>query len=123
MAAEVGDKTMRFKNGGGGLTVTDAFAYTLVLAKLVTRTVTSLVAVTEGAVKSPVLVMVPALDDHFTEVLVVPPTVAVNCCVPLETKVTVVGEIPIVTVLLARAKTDPRNRKTKAARFIVPFSS
>jgi hypothetical protein len=68
---------------------------------------------------------VPALADHLTEVLIVPVTVAVNCCVPLEYTVAVVGEIltAICDLVLARAKIDPSHRETKAARFMIPFSS
>jgi hypothetical protein len=48
---------------------------------------------TAGAVSTPVFEMDPAVVDHVTAVLLVPLTVAENCCAPLEANVTLAGEI------------------------------
>jgi hypothetical protein len=53
-------------------TETTALAVLVVSAALVARTVTVVAAVTLGAVKLPVLEIVPALADQFTAVLLVP---------------------------------------------------
>ena len=50
-----------------------------------------------GAVQRPELLIVPAAADHVTAVLVVPVTVAVNCCVPPVASVTELGEILMPT--------------------------
>jgi hypothetical protein len=63
----------------GGFTVTVAEAETEVLAWLVAFTVTVVVEVTLGAVRSPEVEMDPAEVDHLTAVLLEPLTVAVNC--------------------------------------------
>ena len=65
----------------GGTTVTSAVVSALASATLVafTSTVCDEVEVTEGAVKRPELEIVPALADHFTAVLLVSWTLAVNC--------------------------------------------
>ena len=85
--------------GGSGSTVTVAVADAAELALLVAFTVTVFVVVTDGAVKNPVLLMVPADADQetllFVDVLV---TVAVNCCIPLEYNVVRAGETVTVTV-------------------------
>jgi len=47
--------------------------------------------VTVGAAKRPSLEIVPALADQVTAVLLVEVNVAVNCCLPPETTVNVVG--------------------------------
>ncbi len=62
-------------------------------------TVTFVVEVNEGAVKSPVLEMVPAEADHVTPVFVEPLTVAVNCSVLPEDTVALVGEIDMESVV------------------------
>jgi hypothetical protein len=62
-----------------GTTVTWAVASALASATLVVFTITVCDVVTEGAVKRPELEMVPALADHFTAVLLVSLTMAVNC--------------------------------------------
>ena len=62
-----------------GSTVTSAVACALASATLVVFTITVCDVVTEGAVKRPDLEMVPALADHFTAVLLVSLTMAVNC--------------------------------------------
>jgi hypothetical protein len=53
-------------------TETTALAVLVVSATLVARTVTVVAVVTLGAVKPPVLEIVPALADQFTAVLLVP---------------------------------------------------
>ena len=53
-------------------TETTALAVLVVSATLVARTVTVVAIVTLGAVKLPVLEIVPALADQFTAVLLVP---------------------------------------------------
>jgi|SRR5712692_8400461 len=81
--------------GGGGLfatTLTDATAFLVGSAALVAATVADIDVLTLGAVKAPLLDIVPALADQITPVLLVPLTVAVNCCVPPETTVAVAGE-------------------------------
>jgi hypothetical protein len=47
----------------------------------------------EGAVKIPSLEIEPADDDQDTEVLLVPLTVAVNCCCAPGDRVRLAGEI------------------------------
>jgi len=66
-------------NGADGVTVTVAEADWLVRAWLVAVTVTVVLVLTVGAVKSPELETEPAVADHVTAVLVEPVTVAVNC--------------------------------------------
>jgi hypothetical protein len=63
----------------GGTTVTSAVGSALASATLVAFTITVCDEVTEGAVKRPELEIVPALADHFTAVLLVSRTLAVNC--------------------------------------------
>lgn len=70
-------------------------------ATLVAVTVTfCAAAIEEGAVYRPVEEMVPTLGDkdQFTAVLVVPATVAVNCCVCDADKLELNGVIPKLTV-------------------------
>jgi len=47
-------------------------------------TITDVLALTVGAVKSPELEIAPAVADQLTAVLDEPVTVAVNCCAPPE---------------------------------------
>jgi len=61
-------------------------------AALVAVTTTLVVLETVGAVNRPVLETVPAVVDHFTAVLLVPCTVALNCCWPAELRLTVKGD-------------------------------
>jgi len=63
-----------------------------VSAALVALTVTEVLAVTVGAVKNPLLVIVPLEADQVTAVLEVLLTVAANCLVNPEVVVTVAGE-------------------------------
>ena len=65
---------------GGTVTVTVAAADLVLSATLVARTVN--VPAVVGAVYRPVVETVPPVADHVTAVLLVPVTVAVNCCVP-----------------------------------------
>src|SRR5690348_16375466 len=67
--------------GGAGLTVTVAESDLLVSAADVPRTVTTVCAVTVGAVKSPEELIVPVDAVHVTAVFEEPTTVAVNCTV------------------------------------------
>jgi hypothetical protein len=55
--------------------------------------------VVEGAVNNPELETVPAVAVQLTAVLLVPVTVAVNCCVPPDATFALVGEIATCTVL------------------------
>lgn len=75
-----------------GLTVMVADARDVGEATLVAVTVAEVVTVVAAAVNKPVLEIDPPVVDHETEVLVVPLTVAVNCCEPPEVKVAVAGE-------------------------------
>lgn len=59
-------------------------------------TLTVVDTLTLGAVKSPVLLMVPAVAPQITVVLVVPLTVEVNCCVAPAAMDALVGESAIV---------------------------
>ena len=68
-------------------------------------TVTVVVEVTEGAVKSPVLETVPAEADQVTAVFVEPLTVAVNCSEVPEETVALVGEIDMERLVGAVART------------------
>ena len=74
-----------------GVTTTAAVADWLESAALVAVTVAFVLAFTAGAVKRPVLSMVPADADQVTDGLVLFATVALNCTVPDETTVEVVG--------------------------------
>src|SRR5712692_5378229 len=65
--------------GAGGVTLAVAEAAWLVSAWLVAVTVTLVLVLTVGAVKSPELETEPAVAVHVTAVLVDPVTVAVNC--------------------------------------------
>lgn len=79
----------------GGVTVTAALANFVGSATLVTVTVTFVVCVTDGAVNSPEVEMVPAEVDHVTEVSLEFVTVALNCNVLEDCTVSDVGEIEI----------------------------
>jgi hypothetical protein len=74
-----------------GFTVTLACADFVVSAALVAFTVTVLRLETEGAVNLPLLEMVPLEADQITTVFEVLLTLAVNCWLPPEGKVTVPG--------------------------------
>jgi hypothetical protein len=64
---------------GDALTVITALAFLVVSAMLVAVTVTLVLLVTFGAVKRPLLEMLPPVADQETAVLVVPETWVVNC--------------------------------------------
>ncbi len=93
----------------GAATVTLAETDLAVLTWLVAVTVTAVLEVTAGAVKSPEVEIVPAVADQVTAVFVEPVTVAVNCWVPPELTVAVPGDRETdtagreVTVRLAEA--------------------
>ena len=78
-----------------GVTVIVAVACTLGDAALVTVIVPGVSLVTLGATKAPVLEIVPTLADQVTLVFALPVTWAVNCSLPCEVMVAVVGEIAI----------------------------
>jgi len=73
------------------VTVTAADADLVVSATLVAFTVT--VPAVDGAVNMPPVEMLPPLADHVTDVLLLPVTLAVNCCVPLVSMEAETGEI------------------------------
>jgi hypothetical protein len=58
--------------------------------------ITEVFLVTLGAVKPPLLEMVPALADQVTDVSAVPLMVAVKSCCPFEKMVVLLGEIEIL---------------------------
>ena len=79
------------------MTVTVAVADFVGSATLVAVTVIVVPLVTEGAVKRPPVEMVPALAVQLTAVSLLPETVSVNCLVPPELTVAVIGEMPTET--------------------------
>ena len=81
--------------GGGAATVTVAVANLVLSATLVARTVN--VPAVAGAVYRPPVETVPPVADQVTAVLLVPVTVAVNCCVPPVSSEADVGLIPTET--------------------------
>jgi len=82
--------------GARGVTVTVAAACELALATLVAVMITEVLLVTGGAVKSPLLEMVPALADQVTDVSAVPLMLALKCWCPFEGVVVLLGEIEVV---------------------------
>jgi hypothetical protein len=76
----------------GGLTTTVALDFFVVSALLVAVTDMLLLLVTLGAVNNPLLETVPADADQVTAVLLVPCTVAENCCVLPDVRVVLPGE-------------------------------
>jgi len=82
----------------GGSTVTAADPDWVLSAWLVAFTVTVVLEVTVGAVKSPAAEIDPALADQVTAVSDEPPTVAVNCWEPPEETVALVGDMETDTV-------------------------
>src|ERR1700687_193577 len=83
-------------NGARGFTAAVAAACELDLATLVAVMITEVFLVTLGAVKAPLLEMVPALADQVTAVSAVPLMLAVKCCCPFERMVVLLGEIEIL---------------------------
>ena len=67
-------------------------------ATLVAVTENVVVLETVGAVKRPAVEIVPPLAVHLTAVLVLPVTASVNCLLPPELTVVVVGEMVTETV-------------------------
>ena len=94
-----------------GLTVTVAKALASSRAALLAVMVTEVGFETEGAVSRPVLEIEPALADQTIDVLLVPFTLAANCCVPPDVTVALVGfkltlifvEVVGFTVIVAEA--------------------
>jgi hypothetical protein len=86
------------------VTATEALAFLVGSAALVAVTVTVVLVLTVGAVKSPPLVIEPALANQVTAVLVVPKTAAENCCAPPDATVALVGEILTLTLVLDPAE-------------------
>src|SRR5260370_28353457 len=84
--------------GADGVTVRVAEGVWLVSAWLMAVTVTAVLEVTVGAVKSPELETDPAVADQMTAVFVPPVTDAVNCWVPVEATVATVGERLMATL-------------------------
>ncbi len=82
----------------GGVTATVALDFFVVLALLVAVTVTLVLLLTFGAVNMPPLETVPAVADQVTAVLLVPWTVAENCCVFPDVKVVLDGETVMLIV-------------------------
>jgi hypothetical protein len=76
-----------------GSTVTAAAACELLLATPVAVIITDVLLVTLGAVKTPLLEIVPALADQVTAVSAVPLILAVNCCCPSDGTIALLGEI------------------------------
>src|SRR5437879_7678763 len=82
---------------GGAEIMTEEEADLVASAALVAVTVTVVLVLTAGAVKSPELEIVPAVADQVTAVLVEPVTVAVNCWVPAEATEALVGDVETET--------------------------
>jgi hypothetical protein len=85
--------TLTVAGGGvevGGFTVTVAYAFESGCTALWAVTITAVGLDTGGAVRRPFEIE-PALVDHTTDVLLVPLTVAENCCVPADGTVALVG--------------------------------
>jgi hypothetical protein len=107
------------------------------LAALVAVMMTGVVLVTLGAVKNPLLEMVPALADHVTAVFDVPLTRAVNCSRSIDATVALPGEIesavegaaPEVPAALcetaphAAVKPARQSKSNKTTRFRIRFLS
>src|SRR5579864_1156956 len=88
-------------NETAGDTVTVAVACKLGLAALVAVIVTEVLLVIFVAVKTPLLVIVPALADQVTAVFAVPLTLAVKSCCPFAGMVALLGESEMVILELA----------------------
>src|SRR5579863_5854390 len=96
MLAVVGVMAMELTDGAVTLTV--AVAVFVGSAKLVTVIVA--VPAVAPAVKTPAELIVPELADHAMDLFVtVPCTVALNCCVPPDRTVTVLGDTEIEVTL------------------------
>jgi hypothetical protein len=80
-----------------GLTTTEECADLVVSARLVAVMVALVDEVTAGAVKTPLLEIVPAVALQETAVFEVLVTVAVNCWLPAEIKLDEVGDTATLT--------------------------
>ena len=89
--------TVRAGTGAGAFTVIVALADLDVSAALVALTVTVVSVVTVGAVNNPEALIVPAVADQVTVLFVLLLTVAVNCCVPPDAIVALVGDTVTLT--------------------------
>jgi len=92
---------------------TTDLAFLVGSATLVAVTVAVVAVVTDGAVNSPELEMLPVLVDQVTDVLLVPLTSALNCLVPAEDTLALVGDTETPTLLVeapltARLNVDSR---------------
>jgi len=76
---------------------TVALAVLVGSAVLVAVTVTLVEVTTLGATNTPLLEIVPALADHVTLPFLLPETDALNCLLPPELRLTLVGEIVMLT--------------------------
>ena len=97
MVVEVGE-TATLTLGAVVVTDTMALALFVVSATLVARTVTVVAVVTLGAVRYPVLEIVPALADQVTAVLLASWTFAKNCWNPPDATLALVGVMEILTL-------------------------
>jgi hypothetical protein len=97
MLLEVGE-TATLTLGAVVVTATVALARFVVSATLVARTVNVAAVVTLGAVKYPVLDIVPALADQVTAVLLAPWTFAENWRDPPDARLALVGVMEMLTV-------------------------
>jgi hypothetical protein len=82
----------------GGFTVIAACADFVVSAMLLAVTVAVVVALTLGAVNSPLLETLPMFADQVTDVFEVLVTVATNCCVPTDWMLAETGDTETLTV-------------------------
>jgi hypothetical protein len=99
------------------VTVTAAVLLFELSAMLVAVTSAVMLAVTLGAVNTPAEVIVPALVDHLTPVLLVLRTVAKKVCCPPDFTLALVGEIEtlIGETVLADAMLIVRIRSPRSA--------
>ena len=78
--------------GANGAIVRVAEALLLESAMLVAVTIAVVEVETAGAVNRPVLDTVPTFADQLTATLLVPTTVALNCCAPPEAMIELTGD-------------------------------
>jgi hypothetical protein len=106
-------------SAGIGKRVTLAVADFVLSALLVAVMTDVVLAVTQGAVNRPLLETVPAVAFQVTPVSAVLETVAVNCDVPKETRLVVVGvtDTPMGALpATGEASTDNAAQKRKVTR-------
>jgi len=82
----------------GATTLTVALDFFVVSAALVAVTVTLELVVTLGAENMPLVETVPAVAVQVAAVLLVPCTLAVNCCVLPDATLVLVGETVMLTL-------------------------